>query len=259
MSTPSPNGGALPLETLPLRRSLCWRPVNDAYYLLAAVLGNRTAHYPLFVTQHALREIEDIRAGLGEEPVVGLLTGRRATSPERQFDFVIVTRCALIGPLEPGAAGRQAFQEARVAAERHVTAVGEDVLGWFRSRATVGRRLVAGDERVTIHEFPDPWQTVLLFSADGAGGFFRYKAEAERSFAIPFYELLDEEVAAGAEHRSVLPFTGFERTERTLYPEIGGVALEAGLREVSEEELGPLGRRMLQQLRSSILGDRPVR
>lgn len=245
----SPGGDGIPIGTMPLTRSICWRPLGDSYHLLAAVLGDRTTHHPLFVTQPALREIEEQRLAIsGDLPVAGLLGGTLARSAERGIIYITVTRVVPLPSMEPGEPGRPAFREAvdRIAA--HLAVCGEEIIGWYRSRARVGRRLLSGDERLMLEHFPEPWQTTLIFSADGGGSFFRYKLEAERSFAIPFYELMEESVPVTAD-QSVLPFNGYERMARAAYPEISGIALEDALRTESEEELGSLGRRLLAQLR----------
>jgi hypothetical protein len=240
---------------MPLERSICWRPLGDSYYLLAAILGDHAAHYPLFLTQPALREIEDQRLATGEDaPVVGLLGGVMARSAERGMLFATISRLVPITQLEPGEAGRQAFRMALARARTHLATCGEEVVGWYRSRAHVGRRLPPGDERLLLEMFSEPWQTTLVFSPDGHGSFFRYKREAERSFAVPFYELIDDDEPVSVE-ASALPFVGYEPTNRAAYPDASPVELEEALRLESEEELGTLGRSFLRQLRRAILGD----
>ena len=249
------NGHDVPLATMPLRRSICWRPLGDSYFLLAAVLGDQRGHYPLFITQPALLEIDDQRMAIGEDaPVVGLLGGTLARSPERGFLYPTITRVVPFPDLESGEAGRQAFREGVHRARGHLHACGEQVVGWYRSRAHVGRRLLAGDERLMLEHFQDPWQTTLVISPEGHAAFFRYKREAERSFMVPFYELMDDESPVDVE-ASMLPFVGYAPTERAAYPDVSPVELEEALRQESEEELGPLGRRFLRQLRKALLGE----
>ena len=249
------NGRTLPLASMPLKRSICWRPVGDSYYLLAAVLGDRLTHHPLFITQAALREVDEQWQAIEEDaPVFGLLGGVLARSPKPGIIYPTVTRVVPIPWLEQGEAGRHAFHDVMVRADTHLAACGEEILGWYRSRPHVGRRLLPGDERFMLEHFPEHWQATLVFSPDGHGSFFRYKAEAERSFGIPFYELMEEEMPVAVEH-SAVPFSGYEPAPRAVYPETGAVALEEALRIESEEELGPLGRRFLKQLRSAILGE----
>ena len=251
----SSNGKDQPVVALPLERSICWRPLGDSYFLLAAILGETTAHYPLFLTQPALREIEDQRLEIEEDaPVVGLLGGVMAHSVERGILFATVSRVVPIQRLEPGEAGRQAFRTALARARVHLATCGEEVIGWYRSRTHVGRRLMAGDERLMLELFNAPWQTTLVISPDGHGSFFRYKPEAERSFAVPFYEVIDEDEAVTIES-SVLPFIGYEPTDRAAYPDASPVELEEALRIESEEELGRLGRSFLRQIRNALLGE----
>jgi hypothetical protein len=239
---------------MPLQHSICWRPLADSYYLLAAVLGDRRTHYPLFITQPALLEIEDQRLAIGDElPVVGFLGGVLARTPERGLIYPTVTRVVPIQTLEPGESGRKAFRQALARARTHLATCGEEVVGWYRSRDRVGRRLTSGDERLMLEHFFEPWQTTLLISPDEHGGFFRYKREAERSFTVPFYEMLDEDAVPAVES-SVLPFSGYAPTSRAAYPDTAPVELEHALRMESEEELGPLGRRFLRQLRGIIGG-----
>jgi hypothetical protein len=248
------NGHEVPLESMPLARSICWRPLGDSYYLLAAILGDTRAYFPLFVTQLALQDIEDQRLVANEGvPVVGLLGGTLARSPERGILFPTITRLVPIRSIEAGEAGRKAFEQALHRARTHLKTVGEVVIGWYRARPHVGRRLLSGDERLMNELFGEPWQTTLVFSPDGHGSFFRYKREAERSFAVPFYELMEEgdEVDVAS---SVLPFVGYEPTSRTAYPDAAPVELEEALRMESEEELGDLGRSFLRQLRKALLG-----
>ncbi len=249
------SGRPLPLATMPLNRSICWRPVGDSYYLLAAVLGDRMTHHPLFITQPALREVDEQCQAIEDDgPVFGLLGGVLARTSKPGIIYPTVTRVVPIPWLEQGEAGRNVFRDVMTRADTHLAACGEEVLGWYRSRPHVGRRLLPGDERFMLEHFAEPWQTTLIFSLDGHGSFFRYKPEAERSFGIPFYELMEEEMRVAVEH-SAVPFSGYESAPRAAYPETGAVALEEALRIESEEELGPLGRRFLKQLRSAILGD----
>jgi hypothetical protein len=249
------NGHEGPLETMPLQRSVCWRPLGDSYFLLAAVLGDQRAHFPLFITQTALLEIEEQRLAIDDQaPVIGLLGGVLARSPERGFLYPTATRIVPLATLEPGEAGRQVFHEALHRARKHLATCGEQVVGWYRSRAQVGRRLLPGDERLMLEHFAEPWHTTLIISPEGHGAFFRYKREAERSFTVPFYELMDEETPASVEH-SVMAFVGYAPTHRAAYPDAAPVELEDALRLESEEDLGPLGRRFLRQLRRALLGD----
>lgn len=249
------NGHEVPLAEMPLARSVCWRPLGDSYYLLAAILGDARSYYPLFVTQPALREIDDQRLSIEEDAaVVGLLGGTLLRSPEREILFPTVSRLVPIPRLEPGEAGRRIFEQALARARAHLASVGEIVVGWYRSRPHVGRRLLPGDERLMLELFNQPWQTTLVISPDAHGSFFRYKREAERSFAVPFYELMDEgdEVDVDA---SVLPFVGYEATRRSAYPDASPVELEEALRNESEEELGEIGRSFLRQIRKAIFGE----
>ncbi|HSJ65671.1 MAG TPA: hypothetical protein VK922_17395 [Gemmatimonadaceae bacterium] len=249
------NGHDAPLATMPLHRSICWRPLGDSYFLLAAVLGDQRTHYPLFITQQALMEVEEQRLAIEDEyPVVGLLGGVLARSPERGFLYPTITRVVPIRRVEAGEEGRQAFRGALHRARVHLATCGEEVVGWYRSRAAVGRRMIAGDERHMLEHFPKPWQTTLIISPDCHGAFFRYKLEAERSFMVPFYELVDEETPVAVD-ASVLPFLGYSARDRAAYPETAPIELEDALRIESEEELGPLGRRFLRQLRRALLGD----
>jgi hypothetical protein len=249
------NGHDFPVGTMPLERSICWRPLGDSYYLLAAILGDTRMHYPLFLTQPALREIEDQRPGIEEDwPVVGLLGGTILRSAERGILFVTVSRVVPIPNLPAGEEGRRAFRVALARARVHLATCGEEVIGWYRSRAHVGRRLLPGDERLMLELFNEPWQTTLVISPDGYGSFFRHKREAERSFAVPFYELIDEDEPVVLES-SALPFTGYEPTSRAVYPDSSPVELEEALRLESEEELGTLGRSFLRQIRKALLGE----
>lgn len=254
-SNGSSNGHDLPAAALPLERSICWRPLGDSYYLLAAILGDTRAHYPLFITQPALREIEEQRLAIEDDmPAVGLLGGVRARTPERGIEFATISRVVPIDDLEAGEAGRQKFRAALARARVHLATCGEEVIGWYRSRAHVGRRLLAGDERLMLEMFSEPWQTTLVISPDGHGSFFRFKREAERSFAVPFYELIDEDEAVTIDS-SVLPFIGYGPTDRAAYPDASPVELEEALRIESEEELGTLGRSFLRQIRKALLGE----
>jgi hypothetical protein len=248
------NGQDLPVSSMPLHHSICWRPLADSYYLLAAVLGDRRTHYPLFITQPALREVEDQRQAVGEEaPVVGRLGGVLARTPGRGLVYPTVTRLVPVQSDRSAESGREAFRQAVRRTRVHLAACGEEILGWYRSREHVGRRLTPGDERVTLDNFAQPWQATLVISADGAGGFFRFKREAARSFAIPFYELMDDERPPVSDS-SVLSFRGYAPTSRAAYPDAAPVELEDALRLESEEELGPLGRRFLRQLRGMMKG-----
>ena len=256
MNTPADsNGHDFPLASLPLAHSICWRPLGDSYYLLAAILGDASTFYPLFVTQPALREIEEQRFAINDEaPTVGLLGGTMTRSPERGILFPTISRLVPIPRLEPGEAGRLSFDQALARARVHLSTCGEAVVGWYRSRPHVGRRLLAGDERLMLELFNEPWQTTLVFSPDGHGSFFRYKREAERSFAVPFYELMDEGDEVDVES-SVLPFVGYEPTSRAAYPDASPVELEEALRLESEDELGEIGRSFLRQLRKALFGE----
>jgi hypothetical protein len=234
---------------MPLRQSICWRPVADSYHLLAAVLGSRRSHYPLFVTQTALRELAIQHAAPDDSPFLGVLGGVIRESLEREIPYVTITRAVSVAPFVKGKTGKRALRTARDAAAEHLAELGEEVLGWYRRRRELKRGLLPGDQRVTLELFPEPWQCALIVAPDGSSALYRYKPEGERSYMAPFYEMLDEPGLVDGSAASLIDWSAYERADRAEYPEITAVELEEQIRLERDSELGWSGMRLLEKLR----------
>ncbi|MEJ7810139.1 MAG: hypothetical protein WKG32_06930 [Gemmatimonadaceae bacterium] len=175
---------------LPIARSIRWKPIADRYYLLGNLLGHRADDFVLFVAQPVLidvqRQLRDSRDGT----VRGLLCGYVGQCRTTDIHYSVVTSAVAATAPERGAAA-EVEREEQVLERLCVEAAeaGETVLGWYRSRPKVGTQLAAGDAFICKEYFSSPWQTVLVVTPDGNGGFFQYKRQAARNYCIPFHEL----------------------------------------------------------------------
>lgn len=176
-------------------RAIAWAPKHDSYYVLAGILRDAASIPPLHLTQSAVLELE---AQLENDPSpvpFGLLAGALCVSPQTKLNYLVVDEIAASrSQLTAANPTGQLADELRLLASSAVQH-GKLVLGWYIGE--VGDELQLDLELASVHRavFTDAWQVALLRAAriGGTGGaLVRLEAVTNRSYQIPFFELLPD-------------------------------------------------------------------
>ncbi|MGH7719970.1 MAG: hypothetical protein ACREON_14155, partial [Gemmatimonadaceae bacterium] len=182
-------------QPIPVARSILWKPLPDSYHLLARVLQG-AEEFKIFIAQRTLLDIEDHVRSAGDRDVLGLLLGNLFRDPVTGERYVVANATLpsahAVGdddeePITPEV--WEVLQEELRKRTGHL-------LGWYRSRPTMGVRLEVGDTRTHEKYFPQPWQAALILAVENrraTGGVFLVEKRIARSYFTTFYELLDSE------------------------------------------------------------------
>ena len=229
------------LSTQPIRRTrgpaIAWAPAHDSYYVLAGVLRNGRGTPPLHLTQSAILVLEaHLRESASSLPF-GLLTGGLFVCPKTKLEYLLIDE-AVRAPTEltaddPGAQLAEALHSLTLQATQR----GKLTIGWYIGG--MGAELQLDREAVGVHRelFREPWQVVLLHDRDASvetGALMRFEALTERSYAVPFFELLPEKSARGkeTERRTAIRWANYRAAEEV-------VPLEEAARQIGEAGPAP--------------------
>ncbi|MDF2774412.1 MAG: hypothetical protein K0S86_3912 [Geminicoccaceae bacterium] len=181
------NGELVIVEPMPAERAVHWKPLHDAYYILASLQPAGGGRRQIFVRQRVLANVQHLLRASHGRPV-GILVGRFYRCPITTVDYEVI-ECLI------ECSGANTDDLSRVIAEGlEATRLeeGARVLGWYCSAPTLGPKLSGSLAAVHWAHFQKPWQTTLVVTggASASGGaFFLYDNDAARWFYAPFYEL----------------------------------------------------------------------
>lgn len=202
----------------PIERAVFWKPVDDAYHVLASMLRERQTPDPLlFASQQLLLSADEHARTATGTGALGLVLGRRYRDSRSGLPYEIAER-ALPLAQEGGDLTDGAVDAPLRDAIRAELASGGEIIGWYCRRGEVGSRVSAIDEEVHRTVFPEVWQTLLVIDPDPAvpvGAFYLYSGKAERSYQVTFHELLAERdmPVKGQRKQSVLRWCNYSTTE----------------------------------------------
>jgi len=193
--------------------SIAWSPRHDAYYVLAGLLPGASQIPALALTQATLLEVEALRRGDTSPVIFGLLAGHLCVDPGDKADYLMVdevvrSRTSL------------SADDPTTELATEIRSLAADVLR--RDKLPIGWYLegMAGDvapdpELRDLHAelFPEPWQFLLLRddgSQGARGALIRIERRSQRSYAIPFLELLPASKVRGQMNaRTALHWTNY--------------------------------------------------
>jgi hypothetical protein len=202
------------------RRSLgpaiTWIPAHDSYYVMARILSDSTGLPDLRVTQPALlelqRQINEARMTLP----YGLLAGQRCLAPGTGVEYLLVDDITPARRELTESDLRSQLKSELRSLSSSAGRRGKLAFGWYVSG--LGEELQLDGEDLSLHRemFPDPWQVVLLHDNSSGlerGAFVRYSSMTNRSYALPFFEVLADAVPDVDEARTALQWTNYRSLE----------------------------------------------
>jgi hypothetical protein len=168
--------------------------MDDAYHVLASLLRDRATPDPLlFVLQSVLLATDEHARHSADTGALGLLLGHRFRCSRTGVTYEVAERAlplAATDEVDDVPLGEKVRE-----AMRAELAAGGSIVGWYARRPQVGTRVSRIDEEAHRTVFPEAWQAMLALDPDPAvptGAFFLYSGKAERSYQIPFHELIAE-------------------------------------------------------------------
>ena len=177
-------------QAMPVASSIAWRPLRDSHYIVASLQPGGGGVRQVFVRQSTLREVQGLARRDPEQSVVGLLLGERLDCALSMTPYVLIeshVEVPVASLDERTVSDAIQALHARLGRLRSV-----EVLGWFSTSRAAGPAVSRAQAAVHATHFPNPWQTVLIFSeGGGAGAFHLHDASAARWFQAPFYEVTD--------------------------------------------------------------------
>jgi hypothetical protein len=196
----------------PVEQAILWKPLDDAYHLLASMLKAERENYVPFATQSFLVSLAEQMREAGDEWGFGLILGRLYRCSRTNVRYTVTTEAApLRGPVRPDS-GAPDIREMRQAVAAQKGKGGQAILGWYCRRGEVGPRMSHADEDVHASCFPESWQITLVLASAApftAGGFFVYSRKAERSCQVPFFELIEGKPSKKERKRTVLEWSNY--------------------------------------------------
>jgi hypothetical protein len=181
-------------ESLPLARAILWKPLPDAYHLLASMMRGPEDQASLFVSQRAFLQVErHLRSGLDLE-LGGFLAGQLYECPRTRAHYAVVNTVVPFADVSEAAIGSRVTQEAFDTVQKRLSRHGLSLIGWYRSGNGLGLQLLPDDVDTHMTYFGEPWQTTMIVvqtPKSSKGAFFTYDPRVGRSYCIPFYELFD--------------------------------------------------------------------
>jgi len=64
-------------QAMPVAMSIHWKPLRDSHYVVASLQPGGGGLRQIFARQSMLRDVQVLARGQPEQPIVGLLLGRR--------------------------------------------------------------------------------------------------------------------------------------------------------------------------------------
>ena len=147
----------------------------------------------------------------------GLLGGQLCVSPETDEEYLLMDEVIAARTELTESNLRDQLQHELKSLAAAAQRRGKLALGWYVSG--VGEDLQLDGEDLSLHQeiFPNPWQVVLLHdnsSGTERGAFVRYTSMTDRSYAIPFFELLADSTADElTEPRTALQWVNYRPQE----------------------------------------------
>ena len=200
-------------EPPPLARATLWKPLPDAYHLLASMMRAPEHQASLFVTQRAFLQVErHLRSGLDLE-LGGFLAGQLYECPRTRARYAVVNTVVPFADVSDAAIGSRVTQESFDTVQKRLSQHRLSLIGWYRSGNGLGLQLLPDDVETHMTYFGEPWQTTMIVvqsQASSKGAFFTYDPRVGRSYCIPFYELFDTRAAeASSQHRTCVSWASY--------------------------------------------------
>ena len=205
-------------QTLPIARSILWRPASGAASPAPAVAPPAPGEYPIFVEQAALRALNSHARMAQEKGFLGFLVGDLLECPDTRVQFMVVDMTIRLADLVTADSTLPILSRAWMRIQDELGRSGGHLLGWYHSHPPAGPRLSPDDLATHLTYFGKPWHIALVMGADAKGnlaGFYRAgRDKALPTTSLPFYELLEEEsLKADGRKRSFLPWKNFKVAE----------------------------------------------
>ncbi|HEX6052728.1 MAG TPA: hypothetical protein VFZ21_25860 [Gemmatimonadaceae bacterium] len=198
---------------MPVGMSIQWKPLRDSHYIVASLQPGGGGLRQIFVSQSALREIQDVVRGDPAQSVVGLLLGERF---ECSLTLTPYMRIESHAGVAAASLHERAVSDA-IRTLRSKVGVGQreapEVLGWYCSSPSADPAVSRAHASVHASAFEERWQTVLIVGDGGnAGAFFLYDGSETRWFQAPFYEMPDPKASTRAPKPTCIAWPAYVTT-----------------------------------------------
>ena len=182
-------------QAMPVAMSISWKPLRDSHYIVASLQPGGGGLRQIFARQSTLRDIQGLARAQPEQPLVGLLLGRRLDCALTLAPYVLIE--SHVGVALPWLDERAIIDAIGKLHAKVGRRSALEVLGWYCSRSVDA---IVSRTHATVHaaSFAEPWQTVLILGEGGAGAFFLYDSRETRWFHAPFHEVTDAKAASRA-------------------------------------------------------------
>ncbi len=199
---------------IPVARAVHWTPLNLSRSPKDGAAGDDGSAYDIFVSQAALREIQQHVWDTDSKAHWGFLLGVLFECPKTRRNYAVIESVLRgSGFFEEGNQGAiLATAWAAMEKERH--RVGAELLGWYHSHPHLGVVVSEADAQSHLTRFGDPWHCLLVMTpagSDPAAGFFRSTGRGglSRRHPVPFYELLEPESLLPSTKRTYLVWNNY--------------------------------------------------
>jgi len=181
---------------MPVDHTIHWKPIHDSHYVVASLQPGDGGRRKVFIRQQALARAQLAARATHGRQAFGLLLGHLyecGLTAANYFVVESITEHSTLIDDELNEIVERALQQPPGGKDTQV-------LGWYRSAASVEARPSSSTTATHTIHFGQPWQVVLVLAENPAtpgGAFFLKDDTNSRWFSAPFYELPDHAPAAG--------------------------------------------------------------